>query len=141
MSIPFIKNPKTSVKCLVLKTNHITCKMIINDIEGSFLIDSGASNSCINIESSEGFKLVKYKKSYSASGAGNGKFDVSKSKKAQISHQGKNVVKLNFLLIDMTSINKALNESDNINVDGILGADFLIEKNASIDYNTMTLSF
>ena len=141
MSIPFIKNPKTSVKCFVLKTNHITCKMVINDIEGSFLIDSGASNSCINIESSEGFKLVKYKKSYSASGAGNGKFDVSKSKKAQISHQGKNVVKLNFLLIDMTSINKALNESDNINVDGILGADFLIEKNASIDYNTMTLSF
>lgn len=141
MSIPFIKNPKTSVKCLVLKTNHITCKIVINDIEGSFLIDSGASNSCINIESSEGFKLVKYKKSYSASGAGNGKFDVSKSKKAQISHQGKNVVKLNFLLIDMTSINKALNESDNINVDGILGADFLIEKNASIDYNTMTLSF
>jgi len=141
MSTPFIETHKTSIKCFVLKTNHITCKIVINDIEGSFLIDSGASNSCINIESSEGFKLVKYKKSYSASGAGNGKFDVSKSKKAQISHQGKNVVKLNFLLIDMTSINKALNESDNINVDGILGADFLIEKNASIDYNTMTLSF
>ena len=141
MSIPFIKNPKTSVKCLVLKTNHITCKMIINGIEGNFLIDSGASNSCVNIDRVRNFKLEKYKKSYSASGAGNEKFDVSKSKKAQISHQGKNIVKLNFLLIDMTSINKALNESDNISVDGILGADFLIKKNASINYNTMTLSF
>jgi hypothetical protein len=141
MSIPFIKNHKTSVKCFVLKTNHITCKIIINGVEGNFLIDSGASNSCIDITSDERFKLEKYKKSYSASGAGNGKFDVSKSKKAQISHLGKNIVKLNFLLIDMESINKALNESDNISVDGILGADFLIKKNALISYKTMTLSF
>ncbi len=41
----------------------------------------------------------------------------------------------------MTSINKALNESDNISIDGILGADFLIKKNALINYNMMTLSF
>ena len=41
----------------------------------------------------------------------------------------------------MESINKALNESDSINVDGILGADFLIKKNALISYKTMTLSF
>ena len=141
MSTSFIENHKTSVKCFVLKTNHITCKIIINGVEGSFLIDSGASNSCVNIDRVRNFKLEKYKKSYSASGAGNEKFDVSKSKKAQISHQGKNIVKLNFLLIDMTSINKALNESDNISVDGILGADFLIKKNASINYNTMTLFF
>lgn len=141
MSTSFIETRKTSIKCFVLKTNHITCKMIINGAEGSFLIDSGASNSCINIDSIEDFKIEKYKKSYSASGAGEGKFNVSKSKKAQISYQGKNIIKLNFLLIDMNSINKALNESDNINVDGILGADFLIKKNALINYNKMTLSF
>ena len=141
MSIPFIKNHKTLIKFFLLKTNHITCKILINGVEGSFLIDSGASNSCVDVASDERFKLEKYKKSYSASGAGNGKFDVLKSKKAQISYLGINIVKLNFLLIDMGSINKALNESDSISVDGILGADFLIEKNALISYKTMTLSF
>jgi len=141
MSTSFIEKNKTLIKCFLLKTNHITCIININGVMGSFLVDSGASNSCIDINHDKKFKLEKYKKSYSASGAANGRFDVSKSKKAQISHEEKNIEKLNFLLIDMTSINKALNESDNISIDGILGADFLIKKNALINYNMMTLSF
>ena len=141
MSISFIKKNKTSIKFFLLKTNHITCKIKINGVEGVFLIDSGASNSCIDINHNKKFNLEKYKKSYSASGAAKGKFDVSKSKKAQISHEEKNIEKLNFLLIDMTSINNALKESDNISIDGILGADFLIKKNALISYSAMTLTF
>ena len=79
MSIPD-KNRKTLIKCYALKSNHIYCKMELNSVQGIFLIDSGASNSCIDIERQDKFKLDRFKKSYSASGAGNEKFDAYKTK-------------------------------------------------------------
>ena len=127
------------IKCSILKTKHLTCKISINGVEGLFLVDSGASNSCIEIESEKKFKLDKYKKSYSASGAAKEKFDVLKSKKVEISHEKIVVEKLNFLLIDMKPINTAINES--IIVDGILGADFLVKKKVVLDYKKLTMTF
>ncbi len=141
MSSSFIKHDKISIECFILKTRHLTLKICINDVEGIFLIDSGASNSCIDIESKKKFKLEKFKKSYSASGAGNEKFNAFKTKIAELSYQKNFIEKLNFLLIDMKSINNALKESDDVNIDGILGADFLTKKNAEINYRSMTLSF
>jgi len=80
MSIPD-KNHKTQIKCYALKSNHIYCRIELNSVQGVFLIDSGASNSCIDIERQDKFKLDKFKKSYSASGAGSEKFDAFKTKK------------------------------------------------------------
>ena len=69
------------------------------------------------------------------------KFDVLKSKKAEISHEKIVVEKLNFLLIDMKPINTAINESESIIIDGILGADFLIKKKVVLDYKKLTMTF
>ena len=121
MSIPD-KNHKTLIKCYALKSNHIYCKMELNSVQGIFLIDSGASNSCIDIERQDKFKLDKFKKSYSASGAGNEKFDAYKTKKGEFSYKKKVIDKLNFLLIDMSPINIALNKTDKVSIDGIIGA-------------------
>tara|TARA_B100000530_G_scaffold184337_1_gene116696 strand:- start:114 stop:539 length:426 start_codon:yes stop_codon:yes gene_type:complete len=141
MSSAFIKNYLISIKCFALKTKHLACNMSINGVEGIFLIDSGASNSCIDKRNEKKYKLEKFKKSYSASGAGNSKFDVYKSKQAKISHKSKLICDLNFLLIDMESINNALNESDNIKINGIIGADLLTKKKGTIDYKNETLYF
>jgi len=141
MSSSFIKYDKISIECFILNTKHLTCRISVNGVEGRFLIDSGASNSCIDIESKKKFQLKEFKKSYSASGAGNEKFDAFKTKIAELSYQKTFIEKLNFLLIDMKPINNALKESDDVNIDGILGADFLTKKNAEINYKSMTLSF
>ena len=141
MSSAFIKNYLISIKCFDLKNKHLVCNISINGVEGIFLIDSGASNSCIDKRNEKKYKLEKFKKSYSASGAGNGKFDVYKSKQAKISHKSKLICNLNFLLIDMESINNALNESDNIKINGIIGADLLTKKKGTIDYKNETLYF
>jgi len=141
MSFSNLKPHEILIKCYLLETNHLFCKIELNDVSGNFLIDSGASNSCINLDSQKKFKLEKYKKPYSAFGAGNEKFDAFKTKKAKLSYQKKFIEKLNFLLIDMEPINVALNKSENISIDGIIGADVLIKKNAVLNYKSMTLSF
>ena len=138
MSIPDI-NHKTLIKCYSLKSNHIYCKIELNGVQGIFLIDSGASNSCIDIERQDKFKLDKFKKSYSASGAGNEKFDAYKTKKGEFSYKKKVIDKLNFLLIDMSPINIALNKTDKVSIDGIIGADFLLKNNAILNFEEITL--
>ena len=80
--------------------------MQINNIEGYFIIDTGASNSCVGFKHKDFFKLEKFVKSYSASGAGSEKFDAYKTKKAFVSHNGNKIEKINFLLIEMDSINE-----------------------------------
>ena len=132
---------KNILQCYSLESKHLYCKIELNGVTGIFLIDSGASNSCVDIEKQNKFSLEKYKKSFSASGAGSEKFDAFKTKKGEFSFKKKVVDKLNFLLIDMKPINIALKKTDDINIDGIIGADFLIKKNAILNYKEMTLSF
>tara|TARA_B100001057_G_scaffold156743_3_gene157289 strand:- start:256 stop:678 length:423 start_codon:yes stop_codon:yes gene_type:complete len=133
------KKHKTLIKCYALKSNHIYCKIELNNVQGIFLIDSGASNSCIDIERQDKFRLDKFKKSYSASGAGNEKFDAFKTKKGEFSYKKKMIDKLNFLLIDMGPINSALNKTDEVSIDGIIGADFLLKNNVILNFKKITL--
>ena len=94
----------------------------------------------IDIERQDKFKLDKFKKSYSASGAGSEKFDAFKTKKGEFSYKKKVIDKLNFLLIDMSPINIALNKTDEVSVDGIIGADFLLKNNATLNFEEITLN-
>ena len=132
-------NYEISIKCNSLKSKHLYCKIELNNVTGFFLIDSGASNSCIDLKKQDKFKLKKFKKSYSASGAGNEKFDAYKTKKGEFSYNKKVIDKLNFLLIDMGPINVALNKTDNTSVDGIIGVDFLLRNNAVLNFEKMKL--
>ena len=41
----------------------------------------------------------------------------------------------------MKPINTAINESESIIIDGILGADFLVKKKVVLDYKKLTMTF
>ncbi len=136
-----MRKERILIKCNLLKSNHLYCNMQINNIEGYFIIDTGASNSCVGFKHKDFFKLEKFVKSYSASGAGSEKFDAYKTKKAFVSHNGNKIEKINFLLIEMDSINKALNQNEDITIHGIIGADILKKKKALINYSNLELIF
>ena len=44
------------------------------------------------------------------------------------------IKKINFILMDLSHINKALKEADDSPVHGVIGADFLKQHRAVIDY-------
>lgn len=124
-----------SVTCL----NHILLKCKLNSVSANFILDSGASNSCVNSSSAEKFNLnieTSDEVAYSATGQINKTFH-SKKNILEIA----SLVKKNFeiFLFDMTHINNSLIEENISTIDGIIGGDFLNEFNATINYKKRLL--
>ena len=127
-----------SIKLNKTGTNHYQIEARINDIEGLFILDTGASNTCTDLQINK-FHLISTESEEKASSATDfmGETKVSKKNKLQI---GKWISKSSpIVLFDMTHINKALSEREVKIVDGIIGADILKKGKAIIDYEKSKL--
>ena len=122
-----------SVKLKLLKTNHYLLKACINGVEGKFILDSGASSSCICLSLENKFKIDSKENS-----ATSNMEDTRLSKNNTIELR-KWRSKINLVSIDMTHINSVLNEKVTESVDGIIGADVLKKSKAVIDYESNKL--
>ena len=127
-----------SVKLKLLKTNHYLLKACINGVEGKFILDSGASSSCICLSLENKFKIDSKKNKIKASSATSNMEDTRLSKN-NTSKIGKWRSTINLVSIDMTHINRVLSEKETESVDGIIGADVLKKSKAVIDYESNKL--
>ena len=127
-----------SVKLKFLKTNHYLLKACINGVEGKFILDSGASSSCICLSLENKFKIDSKENKIKASSATSNMEDTRLSKNNTIKLR-KWRSKISLVSIDMTHINKVLNEKETESVDGIIGADVLKKSKAVIDYESNKL--
>jgi predicted aspartyl protease len=121
------------------ETNHFECNVLINGVEGSFIIDTGASSSCIDFIYAEHFNLFSEDSNIRAAGAGatNMLTKTSTNNKVSIGKWTKKRVDL--ILFDLSHVNKALSDHDAELVHGIIGADILKRGKAVIDYKTSRL--
>lgn len=127
------------IKLRSTKTNHFEVKMTINGIRGRFILDTGASNSCIGFNSVHRFNLNVEESNIMAAGAGavDMKTQQSKNNKIIIGKWRKD--KITLILFDLTHVNTALENHNSEPVDGIIGADILKKGEAVIDYKTKYL--
>jgi predicted aspartyl protease len=118
----------------VSKTQHLLVKATINGISGNFILDTGASNSCVGFESIDHFNLKAGKSKTKASGAGaTGMFTkLAKNNSLQIGRWKTDDFHL--VIFDMSHVNQALQQYKAKPVHGIIGADILLEGKAIIDY-------
>jgi len=118
----------------VSKTQHLLVKAIINGISGNFILDTGASNSCVGFESIDHFNLKAGKSKTKASGAGaTGMFtQLAKNNTLQIGRWKTDDFHL--VIFDLSHVNEALQQYKAKPVHGIIGADILLEGKAIIDY-------
>ena len=116
-------------------TNHFEIKAKINGIKGNFILDTGASKSCVGTEDIEFFNLMSEESEHKASGAGPSEIDTLVSSKNEINLGKFKIKKMSLILIDLSHINKALEKQEANTVKGIIGADILIKGKAIIDYN------
>jgi predicted aspartyl protease len=118
----------------VSKTQHLLIKATINGISGNFILDTGASNSCVGFDSIERFSLKARKSKTKASGAGGTGMmtQIAKNNFLQIGRW--KTTELHLVIFDMTHVNEALLQYKAKAVDGIIGADVLLEGKAIIDY-------
>jgi len=128
------KEKYKKIKFKVIKTQHLLIKAKINGVSGHFILDTGASNSCVGFESIERFALNAKKSKTRASGAGGTgmKTQISSHNKLQLG-SWKNQ-DFNLVIFDLSHVNEALEAYKAKPVHGIIGADVLLEGKAIIDY-------
>jgi len=128
-----------SIPFKVLSTNHIIIDAKVNNIDGKFLIDTGASNSCIDLTKSEKFKLNYGKSDEQASSATDDIKDTYISKKNLLLIDKYYIHDFDIILFNMEHVIKSLLDKDEIEIDGIIGADLLRKYNCCIDFKENTL--
>lgn len=117
-----------------LGSGHYLFHGKINSIKGDFILDTGASVSCIGLDKSKHFNLIKEPSVLKGVGAGAGDMDTMISKNNNFQLGKKTFRNMEFVLLDLQHINQALMQMDGISVHGIIGADFLKSQRAVIDY-------
>ena len=123
------------VKLKKTVTNHFEIRAKINRAKGRFILDTGASKSCVGIEDAEVFNLMTEESEHKASGVGPSEIDTLMSEKNTLEIGKFKLKGTQLILIDLQHINNALQKQDAQPVNGIIGADILIESKAIIDYD------
>ncbi len=133
------KQQFVKVKLYKIKTQHLICFGSINNKKATFLIDTGASNSCISIENIDVYDLKTEGEKFEASGASDKKMEAILSKECRFKLGRFSMKKQKFILLDLNHINSLL-ESQNVKkINGIIGAEFLKAAKAIIDYDNLNL--
>lgn len=124
----------TRVPLKRISTNHYEIDAKVNGIEGRFILDTGASNTCIGLDRIEYFNLQPKDSDIRAAGAGGRGMNTQIAKRNLMEIGEWKRQKLAIILFNMMHVNAALAERDAVPVDGIIGADVLKRAKAVIDY-------
>lgn len=128
------KEKYKKIKFKITKTQHLLLKAKINGVKGNFILDTGASNSCIGFESVALFQVEAEDSKTLASGAG--------ATGMQTQMASNNILQLGFwkdtefnlVIFDLSHVNEALIQHKSKPVHGIIGADVLLKGKAIVDY-------
>ena len=122
------------VRLLTLPTNHYVVIATLNGTEGRFILDTGASTTCVSTELATHFHLNPKPSEEKASSASANELDT------EVAHHNELLIgswfskRRSVVLFDMQAVNNALQKHHIETVDGIIGADILQSVNAIIDY-------
>ena len=122
------------VRLLTLPTNHYVVIATLNSTLGRFILDTGASTTCVSTELAKHFHLNPKPSEEKASSASANELDT------EVAHHNELLIGSWFskrrpvVLFDMQAVNHALQKHHIETVDGIIGADILQSVNAIIDY-------
>jgi len=128
----------SSVKLIFLKTKHYLIEAKVNSINGRFILDTGASNSCICTSLEDKFKVISKESKEKASSANN-EMTHTKISKTNVIQIGKWNSNVSLITFDMNHINNAFSQKEIDPIDGIIGADILKKSKSILDYKTNKL--
>jgi len=129
------KKNYSQIPLKLTQTDHFEISAKINGVSGRFILDTGASNTCIGIDKIDQFALASEVSEIKAAGAGATDMETLISTKNKIEIGNWKKKKLKIVLFDLVHVNQALTAHNTLPVDGIIGADVLKKAKAVIDYN------
>lgn len=128
------KEKYRKIKFRITKTQHLLIKAKINGVAGNFILDTGASNSCVGFEEIELFLLKAKKSKTKAAGAGATGMTTQLSMGNQLQMARWKRDDLDLVIFDLSHVNEALTQHGAKPVHGIIGADVLMKGKGIIDY-------
>lgn len=134
-----IRNGYIKIKLKKINTNHFELKAVLNGVKGRFILDTGASNSCVSIDLAQKFNLNVEDSDTKAAGAGAVGMETKISSSNEILINNWSFKNFNIVLFNLSHVNTALTEHNAKPVDGIIGADILEKGKAIIDYDKKCL--
>lgn len=134
--LPYLlkKENYKKIKFKLSKTQHLLIKASINGVKGNFILDTGASNSCIGFESIELFQLTANDSKTKASGAGASGMLTQTSVGNKLKLSNWKYSNFDLVIFDLSHVNEALIAYKAKPVHGIIGADVLMKGKGIIDY-------
>jgi hypothetical protein len=133
------KKKYIKIKLKKIATNHLELKAVINGVKGRFILDTGASNSCVGLDLIERFNLIAEESETKAAGAGATDMETQKSENNNLKIGKWKTNESHLVLFDLSHVNTALTQHDAKEVQGIIGADILEKGKAVIDYDEKVL--
>ncbi len=124
----------TRVRLQTLPTNHYVVVANLNGVEGRFILDTGASTTCVSAELTAHFHLNAKPSEEKASSASANELDTEVAYHNNLKVGSWYSQRRSVVLFDMQAVNHALQKLDIESVDGIIGADVLQSTKAVIDY-------
>jgi len=133
------KKNYVAIKLKKIKTNHLELKAKINGKKGRFILDTGASNSCVGFDKVAYFKIDAQESETKAAGAGATDMETQQSVNNWLQIGKWKTKKSHLVLFDLSHVNTALTDHHAKKVHGIIGADILEKGKAIIDYQKKIL--
>jgi predicted aspartyl protease len=134
-----LKKKYFCIKLKKTKTNHFKLKAKINGVKGNFILDTGASNTCVDFKAAMHFKLNAVNSETKAAGAGATEMNTQEAVDVKIKIGKWKYSNLHMVLLDLSHVNTALINHHTKPIDGIIGADVLKRGKAIIDYDKKKL--
>ena len=132
---------KKKISLEITSSKHLVCVLKLNNKNAIFLVDTGASNSCFDILKKDKFNLQSRGVKMELTSAAEKKLGAISSDNCKLILNPQKVIDIRLMLIDMSTINEALREQKEKEIDGILGSDILNEIKAKIDYENLSIGF
>ena len=123
------------VQLRLLNTNHFVLDVMLNGAQGRFLLDTGASDTCVAMDKATYFKLHPKPSDEKAASASSNEMHTEVAHYNTIQIGNWNASRRTVVLFDMQTVNLALEQQKATAVEGIIGADILRKSDAIIDYN------
>lgn len=133
------KKKYLKIKLKKIATNHLELRAKINGVKGNFILDTGASNSCVGIDKIAYFNLIAQESETKAAGAGATDMETQLSENNDLTIGKWKTNKCHLVLFNLAHVNAALEQHNAEQVHGIIGADVLQAGKAFIDYNKNVL--
>ena len=134
-----LKKGYKRIKLRFTETDHFEVKAKINDVKGRFILDTGASSTCVDFSRVKFFKLFARNSDVKAAGAGATNMLTQVSENNDLALGDWNEPDADVVVFDLSHVNEALLNHKATEVDGIIGADILKQGKAVIDYKQKAL--